>query len=104
MNIQQLMLLGRATKDGEVLASKEGKTFGKFSIAVNRYRGKELEEEATFYEVVNFGKNAEQIADKVKKGDLVSVIGRPKAEGYLSKEGEPKAQLKVVAEKWQVLK
>ena len=109
MYTQQLLLVGRATKDGEVFESKKGKKFGAFSVAVNRYtdkdkKGKEKEEHTTFYEIVSFGKRGEAVSEYIKKGDLMSVMGRPEAQAYLSKDGEAKAKLKVVAEKWQVLK
>ena len=40
----------------------------------------------------------------VNKGDLVMVDGRPDVDAYMSNEGEAKANLIVIAEKWKVLK
>lgn len=37
MSMQQLLILGRATKDAEVLESKEGKEYGRFTVVVNEY-------------------------------------------------------------------
>ncbi len=107
--MQQLLLVGRATKDGELHDSKKGKKFGTFSVAVNRYldkdpKKKQREEITTFYDIVSFGKKGEAVLERVKKGDLVTVTGRPQAESYLSKKGEAKAQLKVVAHNWYVIK
>lgn len=103
--MQKLILFGRATKDAVVVESKSGNDFVSFSIAVNRYRGKDTETETTYYDCILFGENRIQpAAEKIKKGDLVVVEGRPQAEGYTDKEGNSKANLKVVVEEWQVLK
>jgi single-strand DNA-binding protein len=103
MNYQKIILVGRATRNGEVLESKKGKRFGKFGLAVNRYMGKDKESEACFYDVLVFGKSAEKVADKIKTGEPVVVIGRPEAEGYNNKKGDAVAKLVVVAESWNTL-
>ena len=105
MNMQKLILLGRATKDAELVDAKSGKQFVAFSLAVNRYLGKERGEETHFYDCVIFPKkDAAEKAEKIKKGDLVAAEGRPEAEAYLSKEGEPRARLKVIVDDWQAIK
>ncbi len=105
MNMQKLLLLGRATKDAEIITSNAGKDFGVFSVAVNRYLGKEKGNEPTFYECVMFNASrTEKLVEQVKKGDLIIVEGRPEADAYLSKEGEAKSKLKVIVDDWQVLK
>lgn len=103
MSMQQLIVLGRATKDGEVLASREGKNYAKFAVAVNEYLGSEKTERTTFYNILVFNKTHEKV-EKVKKGDFVMVEGRPEAEAYLNGEGEAKANLTVFASRWRVLK
>lgn len=105
MNMQTLILVGRATRDGEEFVSKKEKKFSKFSLAVNEYKGKDAEEKVTFYDVVVFGKLSEKVAERVNKGDLVMVIGKPEVEAYISKkDNEPKGVLNVVAESWNVVK
>lgn len=103
MYLQQSIVLGRATKDAEVLESKGGKKYAKFSVAVNEYLGKDKEEKTTFYDALVFNKTSEN-ADLIKKGDLVLLEGRPDVDPYISKEGEAKASLLIYAEKWRVLK
>lgn len=103
MSMQQLIVLGRATKDGEVLESKEGKNYARFSVAVNEYLGAKKEERTNFYNVLIFNKSHERV-EKVKKGDFVMVEGRPEAEAYLNSEGEAKANLTVFANRWRLLK
>lgn len=103
MNIQQLFLLGRATKDAEVLESKEGKKYAKFSLAVNQYLGKDKDERPSFYNILVFNKSHER-ADKIKKGDLVMIDGRPGVDAYLDSEGQAKASITVFADSWKLIK
>jgi single-strand DNA-binding protein len=105
MTMQQMLVLGRATKDAEILESKEGKKYARFSLAVNQQvgKGKEKEEKSYFYNVLVFNKTHER-ADLIKKGDLVMIDGRPDVDAYLSNEGEPRANMIVYANKWKLLK
>lgn len=105
MDMQKLFILGRATRDAEIISGKKGKDFAVFTIASNRYMGKEKGEEVTFYDVISFSeKGVKRAESDIKKGDLIFVEGRPEAEAYLSKDGEAKAKIKVVADNWQALK
>lgn len=103
MAMQNLMLLGRATKNCEVLESKTGSKYAKVGIAINDYSPKNKQEMASFYDVLILNKSAER-ADKINKGDYLLIEGRPEAEAYIDKEGNAKATIKVFANKWRVLK
>lgn len=97
MNQQNLTLLGRATKEPEVIESKTGKEFTKFSVAINRFRPQAEENDVTFYDVVSFGRQPRAVARKVKKGDVIFVSGTPQLQAYMSKAGEPKAKITINA-------
>lgn len=100
MNIQKLILVGRAVNDAKVVNEK----LGTFSVAVNRFVAKE-QHEVTFYECLTFGEVNIKRLENLKKGDIVVVEGRPEAEAYLSKDKkEAKAQLKVICDNWQIAK
>lgn len=94
MNNQTLTLLGRATADAEYLTSKAGQKFGKFSVAINEYRGPDRDEATNFYEVLGFAKQPQSRIGKIKKGTVVMVQGRPQIDTYQNKDGEFKAQIK----------
>ena len=101
--MQQLLLLGRATKSAEFLLSKEGKKYAKFSLAVNDYSRNNQEAKPCFYNVLIFNKSLEK-AEKITKGDLILVDGKPTINAYLSNEGEAKANISVFANRWKLLK
>jgi single-strand DNA-binding protein len=105
MNMHQIILLGRATKDAEEYETKKGKKFVKFTVAVNEYKGPEVEEETYFYDVLIFNKTSETALKNIKKGDTTMVMGKPEVDAYISKkDNEPKGTITVVAESWKVLK
>lgn len=103
--MQQIILLGRATKDAEILESKEGKKYSRFSLAINEQigKGKKKEEKSFFYNILIFNKTYDK-ADLIKKGDLVMVDGKPDVDAYLSNDGEPKATIIVYANRWKLIK
>jgi len=103
--MQKLLLVGRATADAEVVKAKKGDSFISFSLAANRYLGKEKGDEVQFYDCLIFGKGRTEIAStQIKKGTLIFLEGRPEAEAYLSKAGEAKARIKVMVDDWQLVK
>lgn len=97
MNQHTLVLMGRATRDAEVLESKSGKEYAKFGFAVNEYRGPEREEATYFYEIVSFSKQPRALARKVQRGDILLVAGKPEINTYQSKGGETKVSVSVLA-------
>jgi single stranded DNA-binding protein len=105
MSLHTMLLVGRSTKDAETLTSKSEKVFAKFSLAVNDYLGKEKGEVAHFYDILIFDKSAATAKEKIKKGDLVFIMGRPEVDAYISKkDDEPKGVISVIAETWKVIK
>jgi len=103
--MQTLILLGHTTKDAESIPTKKKTNFTKFCVAVNDFNPNTKEEKSVFYDVLVFGKQADAAFERVKKGDMVMVVGKPDADAYISKiTNEPKAQVTVLAESWKVLK
>lgn len=90
MNQQNLILMGRATHNAEILTSKAGKKYAKFGFAVNSFNPKTETSEPTFYEVLGFNQQSITASDSIKKGEVLLILGNPEVEPYLSKEGEPK--------------
>lgn len=75
--MNQICLVGRITKDPELRQSSQGTNYCMFTLAVNRpYSNKDGNTEADFISCVAWRNSAEFLANYIKKGDLLSVIGR----------------------------
>jgi single-strand DNA-binding protein len=82
----QIIALGRLGGDPELSYTQGGTAVAKFSIATSRKRGEE--EVTTWLRWKAYGKQAELIAEHVKKGELLFCEGRPdqwQAEGERGK-------------------
>lgn len=105
MNRQKIEIIGRCTAKPEVKKSKSKKDYAKLGVAVNSTskdeNGKE-QEKATFYNVLIFDKRA-KTCEKLKKGQQIIIIGNLDANAYLSKDGEARVDLTVLANEFFVL-
>ena len=97
--LNQVVLVGRLTKDPEVIETESEKKVSNLSIAVTRpFKNADGEYETDFVEVTLWNAIAENTAEYCKKGDVIGVRGRIQVDGY-EKDGEKKKTTKVVAER-----
>jgi single-strand DNA-binding protein len=98
------MLIGNLTRDPDVKVLPSGSTIVQYGLAINRNWTQDgvKKEEATFVDVVMFGKVAEIAGKYLKKGKPVYVEGRLKLEQW-DKDGEKRSKLRVVGEMMQML-
>lgn len=82
--MNKVILMGRLTRDPELRYSSSAEPLAvtRFTLAVNRPLSRNQEQNADFIPVVAFGKRAETIANYVKKGQMISVIGRLQLQTY----------------------
>ena len=85
MAINNVVLVGRLTKDVELRATPSGANVCNFTLAVDDYNGKE--NIAYFVECVAWNKQAEFISNYCKKGHLVGVTGKLTTRSYDRKDG-----------------
>ena len=71
--MNNVMLIGRLTKEPELKYTKDGKGYCNFTLAVSREFKKD---ETDFINCVAWDKRAEAIANYVKKGNKLGIIGR----------------------------
>ena len=79
MYINKAILFGNLTRDPELRSLPSGMNVCNFSIATNRvYRDREgkKQEQTDFHNVVVFGRQADTVAQYLKKGSSVFVEGR----------------------------
>lgn len=105
MYINKVFLFGNLTRDPELRSLPSGMNVCNFSIATNRvYRDRDgkKQEQADFHNVVVFGRQADTVAQYLKKGSSVFVEGRIQTRSWDDKtSGEKKYRTEVVAERVQ---
>lgn len=107
-DINSVVLVGRITKDvgsDERSFSYIGNGTAKavVSIAVNRSvkKGEQWEEDPSFFDVVIWGKTAENLKPRLTKGTQIAVSGYLKQDRW-EKDGQKQSRVQVVADKVQV--
>lgn len=89
MSINEVVLIGRLTKDIEIKVTKEGNKVGSFSLAVQRNRaGKGGQVEADFIRCLAFNKTAENMEKYTCKGSLVGIKGHIQTGSYTDRDGK----------------
>lgn len=96
INLAKALIAGRLTKDPEVRYTAKGMAVTNLRVAVN-YRGRDRKEEASFFDVVAFGKLAEQCGEYLSKGRTVFVEGRMRQRSWESDEGGRRSRIEIIA-------
>lgn len=102
--INRVVLVGRLTKDPELKYTPNGIASCRFTVAVNRtFKGQNNEQEADFVSCVAWRKQAENLANFMKKGSLVGLEGRIQTGSYEGQDGKRVYTTDVVADSIQFL-
>jgi single-strand DNA-binding protein len=76
--MQKLFIAGGVGKDAQLRTTQSGDQVLSFSLAIDNGKDKNGERrESTWYDCSMFGKRAESLAPHIKKGDRLTLIGRP---------------------------
>ena len=98
--LNQVVLVGRLTKDLETKELEDGKTVCNVTLAIPRsFKNAEGEYETDFVECVLWDVVAKNTAEYCKKGDIVGIKGRLQTDNYEKESGEKVYKLNVIAEK-----
>ena len=98
--INNVVLVGRITRDIELKMSDSGKAYTNFSLAVNRaFKGQDGQRQVDFIGCSAFGKQAENMAQFLNKGSLIGVEGRISTRNYQGKDGKTVYITEVIADK-----
>ena len=82
MSINKVILVGRISNDITVNKSQSGTSMCNFSIAVDRYMGKDKEKATDFIRCTAFGSTADILGRFAGKGKQVAVEGNIKTGSY----------------------
>jgi single-strand DNA-binding protein len=104
MNLNRALIFGNLTKDPELKSLPSGTKVTSFGVATNRtWKDKNgaKQEEVTFHNVVAFGKQAEVLAQYMKKGKSIFVEGRITNRSWDDKDGTKKYRSEITLENFQ---
>jgi single-strand DNA-binding protein len=101
----KVILIGNLTRDPELRYTPKGAAIARLGLAVNRsYKTEagDMVEEVTFIDIDAWGKQAELIAQYLRKGNPLFVEGRLKLDQWDDKNsGQKVSKLRVVMENFQ---
>ncbi len=93
--INQVILMGRLTRDPETRTTPSGKSVTSFSLAVDRGT---QDDQADFFDVTAWEKTGELVAQYLSKGRRALVQGRLRQDSWDDKEtGKKRTRVEVVA-------
>ena len=100
-DLNMVFLMGNLTRDPELRYTPNGQAVTQMAVATNRqWKDKESgekKESAEFTDVVVWGKMAENVANYLKKGRRVHVIGRLQTRNWEAQDGSKKYKTEVIA-------
>ena len=101
--INNVVLVGRITKDIDLRMSDSGKAYTNFTLAVNRaFKGQDGQQ-ADFISCKTFNKQAENLARYCGKGSLIAVVGSIQVSNFQGKDGNTVYRTEVIANNIQFL-
>lgn len=102
--INRTILVGRLVADPELRYSQTGIPVCRFRLAVNRpFANQNGEREADFINCVAWRKQAENLANYMRKGSLVGIDGRIQTSSFEGSDGKRVFMTEVVADSIQFL-
>jgi len=101
--INTVALVGRLTKDPELRYTPSGVAMARFTLAVNRKFKTDNQPDADFINCIAWKKQAENLANFLKKGSLAGVEGRIQTGSYEGQDGKRVYTTDIVCDSVQFL-
>lgn len=102
--INNVVLVGRLTKDVELRYTPQNQATATFSLAVSRsFKNANGERETDFINCVIWRQQAENMANFTHKGSLIGITGRIQTRNYENQQGQRVYVTEVVADSFQLL-
>ncbi|MDW8739115.1 single-stranded DNA-binding protein [Streptococcus suis] len=102
--INNVVLVGRMTKDAELRYTPSNVAVATFTLAVNRNRKNENgEREADFINCVIWRQAAENLANWAKKGAPIGIVGSIQTRNYENQQGQRVYVTEVIANQFHML-
>ena len=102
--INNVVLIGRLTRDVELHRTSQDQAVGQFTLAVNRnFKNQDGGYDADFINCVIWRKLAENFASWIKKGNLVAITGHIQTRNYENQQGQRVYVTEVVIDSFRSL-
>ena len=102
--INNVVLVGRLTRDAELRYTQSNIAVATFTLAVNRpFKNEAGERDADFINCVIWRQSAENLANWAKKGSLIGITGVIQTRSYDNQQGQRVYVTEVVASNFQLL-
>ena len=101
--MNKVFLIGNLTRDPELSETQGGIAVCRFSIAVNRRRTTEGEQQTDFFNVTAWRGLADNVSRFCKKGNKVAVTGSIQIRQYEDRDGQKRTSVDVTADEVEFL-
>jgi single-strand DNA-binding protein len=105
-SLNKVLLIGNLVADPELRFTPNGAAVANLRIAVNhRYQGNNGDwvDEASFFNIVAWGRQAEVANEYLKKGRPILVEGRLQSRSWETPEGQKRSTVEIVSSRIQFL-
>jgi single-strand DNA-binding protein len=104
MYLNKALVIGNLTRDPETKALPSGINVTSFSVATNRVwkdKNGAKQESVDYHNIVVFGRQAETVAQYLKKGSSALIEGRMQTRSWEGADGVKKYRTEIVADRIQ---
>ena len=104
MFYNKAIIIGNVTRDPEIKALPSGAKVTSLSVATNRVwkdQAGAKKEQTDFHNVVVFGRQAETVAQYIKKGSMLMIEGRIQTRSWDGADGKKNYRTEIVADRVQ---
>ena len=101
--INRVVLVGRLTKEPELRTTPSGAKVCQYTLAVNRTRKADGQQEADFINCVSWNKTAELMNQYLSKGALIGIEGRIQTRNYDDNSGRKVYVTEIITDSVQFL-
>ena len=106
MSINRVTISGNLTRDAELRQTQGGTSVLSITVAVNDRRRNpqtnEWEDHANFVDCVLFGRRAEALAPKLRKGQKVAIEGKLRYSSW-ERDGQRRSKLEVMVDEVELM-
>ena len=98
--LNEVILMGRLTRDPDVRMTQNGTTAANFTLACERdYAPQGQDRETDFFDIVAFRNTADFVGQYFSKGQLVAVKGRLQQRDWTDKQGNKRRTTEILADR-----